>query len=155
MGRYTFPQTEPQSTAFPTFISILSQPRNLIDQSNQIPGTSAWSCKSVQTWCSQPETPWSPLEDFALQFYRGACPSTMVKQQQQKSLRRREGKKPIRQAHKGFISSGPDCLRKFGQLVSATQCRKLGMVMECCCFLHTIESQQRFWAISIILSLSF
>lgn len=96
-----------------------------------------------------------PLEDFALQFYRGACPSTIVKQQQQKSLRRREGKKPIRQAHRGFISNGPVCLRKFGQLVSATQCRKLGMVIECCCFLHTIESQQHFWAISIILSLSF
>lgn len=58
-----------------------------------------------------------PLSDFALQFYRGACPSTIVKQQQQKTPRRRERKKPIRQAHKGFISSEPDCLRKFGQLV--------------------------------------
>lgn len=59
---------------------------------------------------------------FALHFYGEACPSTVVKWQQQKTPRR-EGKRPIRQAHKGFISSGPAWLRKFGQMALSQPCK--------------------------------
>lgn len=60
---------------------------------------------------------------FALQFYGEACPSTVVKWQQQKTPGRREVKRLIRQAHKGFIPSGPAWLRKLGQLGLSQPCK--------------------------------
>lgn len=46
-----------------------------------------------------------------------------MKWQQQQTPRRREEKRPIRQAHKGFTSSGPAWLRKFGQLGLSQPCK--------------------------------